>query len=515
MKAEDLIQQHAFKGSRMKSAVHYSRSHSMLVVTFILLALSAHVNAQRYCNPLPISPFLVEKGRLGSAYARSMADPTVIRHNGKWYLFPTGGMGSSGMSQAWVSEDFLHWQYHPLTVAGRSTTITAPDVVEYRRKFYLVGNGTGLYRSDDPLGPYELVGEFKDNEGKPLRIFDAMIFVDDDARVYLYTGGIRGVELDPEDLTRAKGPQVSLFGFQKDHVWERRGDSNQDPARSAIEAPWMTKRNGTYYLQYSAPGTEFKTYAVGLYTSRSPLGPFVYDARSPILHDRGGLLNGTGHNSVVEGPGGTYWIFYHVLYGNNGGFERRLAMDPVGFDAEGRMFVNGPTETPQWAPGVKPNPALDNDSGSIPLTINVYERQASSSAPGRDPGYAIDNNVRTWWAPAAGDTKPWLAVDLGGALGGGQATSGFTIDSSRILFSDHGLDAADGVVSGSYQYRLEVSADGKEFRTVLDKSRNTVESNIEFDEIPPVRARWVRVTITGTPKNLPLGILEFTVFGKP
>jgi len=107
------------------------------------LAFAAQSNAQqvdalRYCNPLPISPFLVEQGRQGSAYARSMADPTAIRYNGKWYLFPTGGMGSPGKSQAWVSEDFVHWQYHPLTVADRTTTITAPTVAVYRGKFYLV-----------------------------------------------------------------------------------------------------------------------------------------------------------------------------------------------------------------------------------------------------------------------------------------------------------------------------------------------------------------------------------------
>ena len=480
---------------------------SAIACAVALLPLNAQEKPLRYVNPLPIGPFMTEAGRLGgSEFARSMADPTVIRHDNKWYLFPTGGMGSKGESQAWVSEDFVHWQYHPLSVAGRAVTITAPDVAEYRGKFYICGNGTGLYRSDNPLGPYELAGDFKDNQGQPLRVFDAMLFVDDDQRVFLYTGGIRGVELDPNDLTHAKGAQVSLFGFQKDHVWERRGESNQDSSGSAVEGPWMTKRNGTYYLQYSAPGTEWKTYSVGVYTSRTPLGPFVYDDHSPILHERGGLIVGPGHNSVVQGPNGTYWMFYHVLYGNNGGFERRLAMDPVGFDAQGRMFVNGPTETPQWAPGVKPNPALDNDTGSVPLTVNTYRIQASSSSPGRDPRYALDNNVHTWWSPKAGEANPWLAVDM---------ARDYMVDSVRILFADDGLNAAKGDVSGSYQYHLEVSSDGKDYKTVVDKSRNSDEQNIEFDEIAPVRARWVRITVTGTPKNLPLSVMEFTAFGKP
>jgi hypothetical protein len=41
-------------------------------------------------------------------------------------------------------------------------------------------------------------------------------------------------------------------------------------------------------------------------------------------------------------------------------------MDPVGFDENGNMFIKGPSETPQWAPGVKARPWKDNDSGSFP-----------------------------------------------------------------------------------------------------------------------------------------------------
>ena len=51
----------------------------------------------------------------------------------------------------------------------------------------------------------------------------------------------------------------------------------------------MTKRNGTYYLQYSAPGTEWKTYAVGVYTSKRPLGPFTYAPRNPSDATRHGI----------------------------------------------------------------------------------------------------------------------------------------------------------------------------------------------------------------------------------
>ena len=79
-----------------------------------------------------------------------------------------------------------------------------------------------------------------------------------------------------------------LFGFDPEHAWERLGDWNEDPTQSWVEGPWMLKHNGTYYLTYCAPGTEWRSYAMGTYTSRQPLGPFAYPPRNPILRDTEG-----------------------------------------------------------------------------------------------------------------------------------------------------------------------------------------------------------------------------------
>jgi len=461
-------------------------------------------SARRYCNPLPLPGYPLHVNADGKGIDfQTTADPTVIQFKGKWYLFPSNGM-------AWVSADLVNWEYHPVTLPGIKGVFWAPTVWEYKGWIYLTGNNAGLYRARDPFGPWELVGPFRNAAGKPIDFFDPMVFVDDDQRVYAYYAvgagkGIFGVELDGSDLTRLKGEPTRFFQYDPSHKWERYGDRNEVSNVSWLEGPWMTKHGGKYYLQYSGPGTEWKTYAVGLYTSDKPLGPFVYDDRSPILHDKHGLINGTAHHSVVAGPGGTSWVFYTILYRNHNRFERRIAMDPVGWDERGRMVLAGPTETPQWAPGVKSRPWLENDAGSIPLTINKFEYSASSTAPGRDAAYAIDNNVRTWWQANPEDRQPWIQVDL---------LQEFTIDASRILFSDDLLNAAKGVVPAPYQYRVESSVDGRSWKVVVDKTANAVERNIEYDEIVPVKARYVRLVVTGAAKGLPVGVIEFTVFGK-
>jgi hypothetical protein len=62
---------------------------------------------------------------------------------------------------------------------------------------------------------------------------------------------------------------------------------------------------------------------------------------------------------------------------------------------------------------------------------------------------------------------------------------------------------------------IEVSTDGNTFAVALDQSTNAVIRNTIFEEIPPTQCRFVRLTMINWPRTTPLGIIEFTVFGKP
>jgi xylan 1,4-beta-xylosidase len=478
------------------------------VATFGARMAMAGESSGRYVNPLSIVD------------SRSVADPTVVRFHDKYYMFLSGGM-------VWVSDDLVTWRHELAAMPSGQRSPTAPNFFEYNGSVYLSGNNTGFYKAPNPLGPWTYLGDIKDTSGKTMRLFDQMTFVDTDGRVYLYysgmhTNGIWGVELDRSDLTRFLSAPVRLFTFDPSHKWERYGDNNEGTHVSWLEAPWMTRHKGKYYLQYSAPGTEWKTYSVGVYTSDRPLGTFSCAPRNPMLVHHNGLINGTGHHSIVEGPGGRLWAFYTILFRNWSAFDRRIGMDPVDFDSQGNMYVDGPSEEPRSV-------LAPTDSGqSIAVSINRYTYSASSAAPGRDPQYAFDNNVRTWWEPVEGDAQPWLVLDLG-SRNADDPNQEFMIDSSRVIF-----DAAPHRPAGEinvdghnrrwfgqppgapepYRYRLEASLDGKEFWTVVDRTANDHAATIEFDNFKPVRCRFVRLTVTGTPPGAPLAVLEFTVFGK-
>ena len=497
----------------------------------------------RYCNPLPLEA----SSRDGSPQGVSLGDVTVVREGDSYYLFASGG-------GAWVSKDFIDWKYQAVEVRGGRLPV-APHVVKYNGAFYMSGNDAPLYKAANILGPYELLGPWKNEKGEPWTItfngrtaagaFDVDMFVDDDNQPYMYfpgrsTAGIYVAPLDPKDLTHFAAAPKHLFGFDSSHVWERWGERNEYTGIAWIEGPWMFKRNGTYYLEYSASGTQWLSYASGIYSSKSPMGPFTYSPKNPLLRKTTGIVTGPGHGSIVKGPDGNWWVFYTIVTSNPPG-GRRIGMDPIDFDANGNPFTRGPSETPQWAPGLVANPVRNGDSGSIAVSINKLRAMHSQSAfsserPGHEAAYAIDDSNGTVWQPAENDAQPTLTIDLI-APTEFETNQLFEIDSSRLEFAAGGgcggrgargaagappaaapvppAAAAPNAIT-AFRYKIEVSMDGKQYTTVLDKTNNNVTRYTEFDEIPPTRCRFVQLTMTDWPRRgtTPLGITEFTVFGK-
>ena len=475
-----------------------------IISAALALTLSAPVFAQgaKYCNPLPM-PIGVG-GNAGG-------DVTVIADGGKYYMCCSGG----GM---WVSEDLLDWEFHPV-----ANIPVAPDLVKYNGKFYLTGNSDHVYVADNPLGPYEDLGLFK-NTGPVEKGwnggFDTKIYVDDDNTPYLFwpgrgISGIYVVKLDPDDLTRFDGEPVHLFGFNPMHAWERYGEFNEYPGVAWIEGPWIIKRNGIYYMEYSASGTQWKTYAEGYYTATSPLGPYTYASNNPLLRKTEGLVTGTAHGSILQIPGtDEWWQFYTIVLSNPPG-GRRIGMDRIEFDSDGLMYCTI-TDTPQPAPGTVSDKA---EKPSVPVTVNKMNAmnalsKFSSQQSGYPAAFAVDNYSGTVWMPEASDKAPSITIELSPATRF-DVVQHFTVDAVRILFGNQRRGFGFGGNPPVYRYMLEVSQDGENFTTVVDRRGNNLAKDTVYDEFEPVNCRFVRLTVTGWPEESPLGIIDFTVFGYP
>ena len=83
------------------------------------------------------------------------------------------------------------------------------------------------------------------------------------------------------------------------------------------------------------------------------------------------------------------------------------------------------------------------------------------------PGYEVmrvDNEMRTWWQPAEGDTQPTLTSSFGAPA---------TIHAVRLLWRDIGLDTKNGVAPGPFRYRVELETAKDQWTTILDRSDST------------------------------------------
>ena len=120
---------------------------------------------------------------------------------------------------------------------------------------------------------------------------------------------------------------------------DRRGTTNC-PAAPYIEGAWMTAHQGKYYLQYAAPGTEWKSYADGTYVSDSPSGPLPIWKTVRSLISRL-ALSGEPDMAVCLPVGSeNYWKAATNSISVRHMFERRVSFYPAGFDKDGYLYTD-------------------------------------------------------------------------------------------------------------------------------------------------------------------------------
>ena len=144
-----------------------------------------------YCNPLSIPDVpsgrwldtdLTRRDPRDFKDYRSISDPSVVYHDGKWILYPS-------YSVAYVTEDFVNWEHVDIGVPHMRYS---PAVACFRGKWYLAGHSMSeLYVADSPTGPFTLCGHFHDHLGNLVKHSDQCLFADGE-HLYMYWIGCVG-----------------------------------------------------------------------------------------------------------------------------------------------------------------------------------------------------------------------------------------------------------------------------------------------------------------------------------
>lgn len=354
-----------------------------LFVAFFLCAIFSTFGNDKYTNPV-IAP-----GYFG---LNTAADPFVFKDDdGTYYCYVTG----KGFN-VFSSTDLVTWKYKGKAMPNANykwstDTFWAPEVVKLGDTYYLHYTGAknddikkiGMAMSKSPLGPFVDVSDEPFYEYSPTKgCIDSHIFFDDDGKVYMYysvamstnyvasigknRSEIWVIELEP-DLSKIKGATEMLI--YPSQSWEFKSSAQSYWNEGAV----MLKHSGLYYLMYSANNYGKSDYAVGYATASSPKGPFVKYANNPVLSNKGveDKVSGPGHHSVTYSPDGSEMICVyhsHISLTEQGG-NRMVNIDRMGFTETGKLYIDGPTKTPQDYPSNNTSDLIENDQESQVLMI--------------------------------------------------------------------------------------------------------------------------------------------------
>ena len=480
-----------------------------------------HIQAQEagsltYCNPIDIDyQYNFEQKARGISY-RSGADPVIVNHKGEYYLFATISGGW------WRSPDMVHWTYikpklHPQYTWPKEDMCApaALSVGEYVYLFQSTFEQRPIYRTRTPeTGDLEVFNPLLPFVPGAAGPWDPAIYHDDATdRWFMYFGSsniypISGLELDFAQQLTYKGTSHEMLALHPElHGWERFGQAHRDPIKPFIEGAWMNKHGGRYYLQYAAPGTEYNVYANGTYVGESPLGPFTYAPNNPISYKPGGFVQGAGHGNTFEDRFGNVWNTGTPWIAVNFNFERRIAMFPGGFDADGLLHASTRFgDFPHFIPTGKIADGKALFTGWMLLSYKHPVTSSGSLAP-YTAANIVDENPRSYWLSPTAKGGEWLTVDLERAC---------EVRAVQVNYTDYksGLYATDEHVYT--EFRVLHSMDGTNWSVGADLSqekprRDRPNAYVVFPK--PVQARFIKYEHghIGAPN---LAISDIRVFGK-
>jgi beta-xylosidase len=285
------------------------------------------------------------------------ADPFVLLAGSRYYAFATGTGGAH--LQVAVSSDLAAWTRLPDALpalpawAAQSADLTwAPSVLARGSSYVL------YYTTRDAASGFQCIsratsrspaGPYVDESSRPLVCqvdagaalcgsIDPSPFVDGDGTAYLLWKSDENAaacrtspRLWSQRLSRdglaLEGEPAALLA--RDRPWE--GD--------IIEAPTMVRRDGRYYLFYSANWYASGSYAIGYATCESVAGPCEKrSARGPFVAS-GETALGPGGQEVFAAADGALWLAFHAWTAPHTDYEsggaRRLRLAPLEFAADG------------------------------------------------------------------------------------------------------------------------------------------------------------------------------------
>ena len=349
------------------------------LVLFGLLSILAYGAAQSATYTNPVLP-------------GDHPDPSITRVGGDYWATST--------SSAWApvfpilhSRNLVNWtiegavfQQPPAWSAG---SYWAPEISAYKGRFFVYytarkRNGplcVAVATAEQPRGPYEDHGPLVCEE---VGSIDPVTAEDEKGTRYLIwkRDGNSRKQPTPIQIQRLSEDGTGLEGAQKELI------TNDQPwEQQLIEGPYVLRREGWYYLFYSAAGCcGLKCdYRVGVARSRHLLGPYEKYEKNPILAGNSSWIC-PGHGSIVVDPEGRDFFLYHAYDAKDSIFVGREGMlDLVTWTSEGWPVIDNHRGPSVRAPLPFPSGSADHNTQVFEDTFSGNKLRPEWQWPWNEP----------------------------------------------------------------------------------------------------------------------------------
>ena len=279
-----------------------------------------------------------------------LGDPFILLWEGKYYAY--GTYSTDGIA-VFVSDDLLSWSSTTSLALHKDDVwadqwFWAPEVYQVNGTFYMYYSADEhicVATSDSPLGP------FRQAVQKPMiadeKCIDNTMFLDDDGKAYLlfdrFNDGLNIWLAELKDNLIDLKPETMVKCINVSQPWE-------EIWPRVNEGSFVIKRNGIYYMTYSANSYESPFYGVGVATATSIRGPWTKYEGNPILQKPGSLV-GIGHSAMFTYKAGKLRIVFHAHNSITSIHPRNMYISTVSFENQGGkevMVIDKNYSIPRW-----------------------------------------------------------------------------------------------------------------------------------------------------------------------
>ncbi len=381
----------------------------------------------------------------------------------------------------------------------------APDVVQGRDgKFYLYYafdfmGIMGVAICDTPAGEYQFLGyvHYKDGciwgrkKGDQFP-FDPGIFIDDDGRIFLYSGfytpvpaimtggkklrfdGGTVVELESDMLTIKSDPKV---------IFPKAGEGSFH-GHEFFEASSMRKIKDTYYFVYSSANNHELCYATSKYPDKEfqyggtlvDIGDLYLDNNMDENHAKNYLGNTHGGLVCIKDQ---WYIFYH-RHTNRHSYSRQACAEKLVLDEKGHFHQAEITSC-----GLNPGPLVGEGTYEARIACNLWAKEGTGRYDCKHPEKVFKNHP--YFTQIEKDNEDNATQYIANMQDG--AAAGFK------YFDIQDVNQISVVIRGEGEGKLLVSEDpeGKQLLATVSVSVHSGSwntSEAEFAAAPGVKALY-------------------------